>query len=74
MEKAILVRVAAVMGFAVGLLLSLMQMDSRGEAPETFKLLVKPGIVMIIGGGLMVVSLVLFAISFLKLNSKFKKA
>ena len=50
MEKAIVARSGAVMGFAVGLLLLLMQTHSSGEAPQTFKLLMEPGaLVMVVG-------------------------
>ena len=73
MEKAILVRGEAVMGFVVGLLFFLMQTDSRGEALQTFKLLMEPGALVMVGGGLIGISCAVFAFSFLEINKKHNK-
>ncbi len=74
MEKELVVRGWAVMGFVVGLLFFLMQTDSRGEAPQTFKLLMEPSALVLAAAGLMGVSCALFALSFLKISKKHKKA
>ena len=70
MENAIVVRGWAVMGFVVGLLFFLMQTDSRGEAPQTFKLLMEPSALVLVAGGLMAISCAVFAFSFLNLGKK----
>lgn len=70
MEKEIVLRVGAVTGFVAGLLLFAIQTRSTGEALETFKLFVEPGPLVMIGSGLMGVSLAVFALSFPKFRKK----
>lgn len=64
MEKAMVVRWGAVIGFVTGLFLFLIQTRNSGEALETLKIALEPGPLVLIGGGLMGVSLAIIAFTF----------